>query len=386
DRRGPLPPYVLGVTCFGLGLVVAGLAPAMSVVVVGRVLQGLGAGAVPTVAYVAIGRALPESVQARMFAVLSTAWVVPGVFGPAVAAQVGRLVGWRWVFLGLVPLVAAAGLLACAGLRRLGPPAAESARDHRLVDGFRVAVGAGLGLAGLGAGRVAVGVPLLVVGAAIGLPSVRRLLPPGSARVAPGLPAAVVSRGVLTFAFFGGDAFVTLALVAARHWTVTWASLALTGATLSWTAGAWIQAHLHGRASPRQLVSAGFGFVLAGSLGMLAVVRDAAPVGVGVLAWTVAGLGMGLAYSPLSLLTLAEAPPGREGWATTSLNLADVLGTALGAGLGGAAVALGAHRGWTLAGGLTVVFAISIVVSLGGLAVCTRLPGRLSLPARAAAT
>src|SRR5271169_5472333 len=79
DRRGPAIPFVAGVVLFGLGLAVAGLAPSMGVLVTGRVLQGLGAGAVPSVAYASIGRSYPGPLRARMMATLSTAWVVPGL-------------------------------------------------------------------------------------------------------------------------------------------------------------------------------------------------------------------------------------------------------------------------------------------------------------------
>src|ERR1700722_11068362 len=58
DRRGPAVPFVTGVVLFGLGLAVAGLAPSMEVLVAGRVLQGVGAGAAPSVAYAALGRHL----------------------------------------------------------------------------------------------------------------------------------------------------------------------------------------------------------------------------------------------------------------------------------------------------------------------------------------
>ena len=51
DRRGPAIPFVAGLVLFGSGLTVAGLAPSMGVLVAGRVLQGLGAGAIPSVAY-----------------------------------------------------------------------------------------------------------------------------------------------------------------------------------------------------------------------------------------------------------------------------------------------------------------------------------------------
>jgi hypothetical protein len=81
---------------------------------------------------------------------------------------------------------------------------------------------------------------------------------------------------------------------------------------------------------------------------------------------------MGLAYSPISLMMLREAPPGREGWASASLNLADVLGTAIGVGVGGAAVAAGAGRNLQL--GITAAFAVAAAMALGALALTRRLP------------
>src|SRR5437762_13200118 len=87
DMRGPAPPYLAGLALFVAGLLIAGRAQSMEVLVVGRAVQGLGAGAVPAVAYASIGRSLPESLRPRMFAVLSTAWVIPGLFAPG---KIGR--------------------------------------------------------------------------------------------------------------------------------------------------------------------------------------------------------------------------------------------------------------------------------------------------------
>jgi MFS family permease len=112
DRRGPAPPFVAGVLVFVTGLTIGGLAPSMLVLVLARGLQGLGAGSIPAVAYATIGRSYPESLRPRVFAVLSTAWVVPGLIGPALSALVAARFGWRAVFLGLLPLVLAAGSLA----------------------------------------------------------------------------------------------------------------------------------------------------------------------------------------------------------------------------------------------------------------------------------
>src|SRR5204863_5338935 len=150
----------------------------------------------------------------------------------------------------------------------------------------------------------------------------------------------------------------------------------VTGATLSWTAGAWIQARLNDRWEPSRLVRVGLSIVLCGIEGMVLVLRPSTPLWVGIAAWTVAGLGMGLAYAPISLMMLREAPAGREGWASASLNLSDVLGTALGAGLGGAAIAAATSGGHALATGATVAFAIAAAGAVMGLALTPRLPLR----------
>ena len=123
DRVPLARPMLAGLALFALGLVIGGTAPDMLVLVAGRAVQGLGAGVVPAVGYVAISRCYPEESRPRMFAVLSTAWVVPGLIGPAVAALVAAAVGWRWVFLGLLPLVIAAGVLVVLALRHVPPPA-----------------------------------------------------------------------------------------------------------------------------------------------------------------------------------------------------------------------------------------------------------------------
>jgi MFS family permease len=382
DRRGPAVPFVAGLVLFGSGLAVAGLAPSMGMLVAGRALQGLGAGAVPAVAYASIGRSLAGPLRARMMAVLSTAWVAPGLAGPALSAEVAHAFGWRWVFLGLLPVVAVAGSIAVPALIRLGPPGVRQAEEHRLTDGIAVAAGAAMFLAGLtlaaGSGGILPGCGLLAAGAAAGLPALRRLVPAGTLAGRRGLPATILCRGLLTFAFFGADAYVTLSITVLRHRSPVVAGIAVTGATLAWTAGSWVQARLSQTWEGRRLVRTGLVIILAGIAGMILMLQPGVPVTAGLAAWTVAGLGMGLAYTPISLMMLREAPPGREGWASASLNLADVLGTALGIGIGGAGVA--ADRSLSL--GVTTAFAAAALVAIAALALTRRLPaGPTSTPA-----
>jgi MFS family permease len=368
DRHNPARPLALGLVIFAAGLLVAGLAPSMPVVVAGRVLQGFGAGAVPTVAYACVGRGFAPALRPKVFAVLSTGWVVPSLVAPLLASWVAVAVGWRWVFLGLLPLVALAGGLAVVSVRSLGSPGeVAEAHEGRITTVVALVVGAGLMLSGLSSTLLWVGVPLAVVGTWMALRAFTDLTPAGTLSLRPRLPAAVGLRGMLTYAFFAADAFVALAVTEVRGESLRYAGLVLGAGALTWTAGSWFQARVSDSWGAARLVRAAM-VVQVGSLATYAAcLLDAVPVGLWFLGSALAGLGMGMSYSPLSVVTLAEAEPGREGSATTALQLSDLLGVGLGTGVAGAIVAAADRAaGGSVVGtrnGIAVVFAISAALS-----------------------
>lgn len=387
DRVGPAKPLAMGLVLFTGGLAIAGAAPTMEVVVVGRLIQGLGTGVIPPVAYAAIARAYTERARATMFALLSTAWVLPGLIGPAIAGTVAEEIGWRWVFLAIVPLAPVNALLALPALARLGPPRASSPGQGIEGDGaprppvlrgpigwsLRLAAGVGLLVAGLGAVSF-LAAPLVVGGVALALPSLRRLLPPGTLRGAAGIPAAVATRGLQTFAFFGAQAYLPLALKEVRGQRAAVAGVVLTAATLAWTAGSWLQerrGHTWGRG---RVVLGGFVLIASGSVVSATVLLDAVPIALAGAGWAAAGFGMGMSYSGLSLILLASAARGREGTATSALQLSDVVGMALGTGLGGAAVAVGERSGSPPEVGIAVAFALALTAAIAACVVARRLP------------
>jgi MFS family permease len=387
DRRGPARPYTIGIGLFALGLLIAGLAPSMMVLIGGRVIQGLGAGFISSIAYVAIGRGYPEAVRPRMLAITSSAWVVPGLIGPALAGVIADYAGWRWVFLGLAPLMLIAAVLTLPALRRLAPEDAPERQEQGgrvYLSAVQLAVGAGLALAGLGAlggtdDRLlayAGAAALVAAGLALALPALRQLLPPGTLRAAPGLPATIAASGLLNLAFFGVDAFVPLSLTQVRGQTATVAGIALTAATITWSTGAWVQAHLASRGWRRGLVIAGLALIAAGTAGVTAVLLPVVPVALAPLAWGLAGLGMGFAYSTIALVVLERAEPGQEGAATAAMQLANGLATALGAGIGGAIVAATSAGGVVRPAGL-VGQNLLMVVAIGvAVAAALRLSGK----------
>ena len=300
---------------------------------------------------------------------------MPGLVGPAAAGLVADHLGWRWVFLGLLPLVVAAGALTLPAVAGIAPPLEPRPPPIPLADAIRVASGAGLLLAGLTLASPLPTAGLVLAGGLVGLPSLVRLLPSGTLRGRRGLAAAVAVRGVLTFAFFGADAYVPLTITSIRGATATTAGLTLTCSTLLWTAGC-VGPGTHGDclSGARRFIRSGLALILVGIALVSLLLWPAAPILVGPVAWSIAGFGIGLAYAPLSLTVLHEAPAGQEGRASAGLQLADVLGTALGTGVCGAAVAFGHRRGWAPRSGLAAAFAIAFAVGVFGLALARRVP------------
>ena len=95
DRLGPARPLLVGVALFSIGLVVSGLAGQMPVVIAGRAIQGFGSGAVAATVYAVMARAYPAASKPAMIALVSSAWIVPGLVGPALAGAVTDAIGWR---------------------------------------------------------------------------------------------------------------------------------------------------------------------------------------------------------------------------------------------------------------------------------------------------
>lgn len=397
DRRGVVLPFVLGLSLFAIGLVLAGAAVSMPMLIVARLIQGIGGGAIPPIAYVAIGRSLPEHLRPRMFATLSTAWILPGLLGPAIAGFVAEAFDWRWIFFGLLPLIALSGAMAFRGLRGMIGGAGASARGtstgggavqpraaatatarfggtgSRIRDGLIVSVGVTIVSAGLASDQLALTVALGVIGLAVTMWAFARLAPQGTLRAARGYPTAVLLRGLLTFAFFTVDAYVTLLLVEVRGWSAAAAGLALTAATVSWTAGSWTQARLSARIPHEWFVRIGFPVVAAGIGGLGLILLPGVPAWLAVPIFAFGGFGMGLVYAQFALIVLRDVPRESQGTVTSGLTLSDALGTTLGLSLAAAFVSASVRAGAGPAPGLGLAIVAGAITALAGWALAPRL-------------
>jgi MFS family permease len=376
DRGSPAGAFAAGLGLFGIGLVISGAAPSMAIVVAGRAVQGFGGGCISTVAYVTVARGYEESIRPRMFAIMSSAWLLPGVVGPALAGAVAEHLTWRLVFLGLLPLLPLNLLLTLPAIRRLEPPPAAPEDHARLASALQLAAGAGMVVGGLALRFLPLAAALVVAGAALAVPPLRRLMPEGTLRASPGLPAAVACIGITCAAFFGAEAFLPLALNEVRGQSPTLAGLTLTAATLTWTTGSWLNARRAKVWSHRFSTMTGLTLVAVGIAVSGSTAYSGSPVIAAALGWGIGGLGMGMAWQAMTLAVLSEAPEDRVGASSAALNLSNVLGVAIGTGIGGAIVSAGDSAGWDTAVSVGVIFATMFAVAVLAVAVASRLPGR----------
>ncbi|HEU4913119.1 MAG TPA: MFS transporter [Actinomycetes bacterium] len=372
DRRGPLWPFVGAVSAFGVGLVVAGTATVMPVFLLGRAMQGVGAGMVVVVLYVVVGRTYPEHMRPRVFAAISSAWVLPAVVGPLLAGLAADHLTWRLVFLAVPPLIAPAVLLMLPRLRALAGGHEDATARLRVVPAAVAAVSvATLQYAGQRLDLVSVPLLLLAVGGlAVSLP---RLLPRGFARFARGLPSAVLMRGFLAGSFFGAEAFVPLMLVEERGVATAVAGATLTVAALGWTAGSWLQGRPAMTVPRERLIQRGTGLVAVGVAAVSLAVWPLLPPLVAAVGWAVGGFGMGLAMSSTSVAVLALSPTHEQGFNSAALQISDALGTTGFVGIGGAVFAALHTPGGSDAGVFVLIYLLMASVALVGVLVAPRI-------------
>ena len=374
DRRGPLPVLRTGVVAFGLAQLLVGLAPTIAVVILGRLLSGIGEALVDVSLIVLVAKAIPPELRPRIFSLVSAAWVLPSVVGPLVTGVVTEQLGWRWVFLGVLVLVPPTWLLLRPALGEVPAPSSESAASS---PGAVWAVLAGASVLALTlageqlTSHALVAWAVLAPSAALLVLAVTRLLPAGTLRGARGLPAVIAVRGLVSVAFGAVGAFLPLLLTLLHGFRPTQAGISLTVTGVMWAFGSWLQ----GRDLPWRRGTVLRAGLVAMTLGLavatLLVLPDLAPWW-GLVGWALAGIGMGISSSTLSVLMLDLSPDDQQGRNNSAAQTAAAAAMAVGLAFGGALVAMTAPSPGPM------VFAVLLAGGTAAAALGVLLSGRVT--------
>ncbi|MCF3638516.1 MFS transporter [Rhizobium sp. TRM95111] len=339
--------YVSGALLFGAGSLVCALAPAMEVVLLGRAVQGLGAGLLVTLGYSFIRFVYPERLWNVATTLYAAIWGVATFLGPTIGGVFAAGSAWREAFLVLIPI---AGLMAVAAPRLL--PSGED--DGRLAAGApfaqillllaavllvsfagsveTVALRGGLA----GAAALAVAAMLIVERQARA-----RLLPNGAARLASPL-ARIYLVMLLLLVALASDIYIPYFLQDLHGIRPLVSGYLVALIALGWTASAFLVAGLTGRAATLSIAAGALVEAAATGLLVLLLARHNPEARLAILvpaslAVFGMGFGVGLGWAHLVTLVLRLAPEGEKDKASAAITTMQSLGSAFGAALSGVA-------------------------------------------------
>lgn len=372
DRQGPRPALYASIGLFVAGLLITGTAVTMEILVVGRLIQGIGGGGLTVALYVIVARVYPERLQPSIFGAFAAAWVVPSLIGPFLAGIVAQYLSWHWVFLGVVALAVPAMAMVLPAMRGMTQ---VSDGAHVPWNGARIGWAAlaavavlGLNLSAQSTGALQWAAPVAAILAIVF--ALRALYPRRALRAGRGLPSVILVRTLVSGAFFGAEIYVPFLLINQYGLTPSLAGLALSVAGISWSLASWVQGRFSAALSHRFTVRAGAAGVVIGITAVLLAALLGLSPWVIITAWAVSGAGMGFSYPRLSVLTLSYSTPQNQGFNSSALSIADATGAAVSVAATAIVFAALAAGGPIIA--IVGCFALALLFGLGGLTLSPR--------------
>ncbi|MFE1627386.1 MFS transporter [Brevibacillus reuszeri] len=379
DKKGPAQPFITMIVLFALGIVVAAIAPNMPILLLGRMMQGFGAGALVNCVYTMITLRYPDSLRTQILAVFSSAYILPGLFGPYIAGVISEQLSWRYVFWLILPFIALSAILTTPAFRGLKPNANAGNNNNRLFLPFFLALGTGIFLFGLGKMPTVYGIVLSVAGLVALIIPLYKLMPKGTLVARVGLPAIIASRGLFVSAYYGTQTYLVLGLTSVLGMSADKAGLAVASAAISWSLAANIQAKWDAAdlgVGRKKRVVTGLFIMLIGvafSVPLTFIPNDLYGVTLAIFSQIIMGFGIGLAHPTSGAIAFSLAKPGEEGKVSAEISVADTFTPAIGIGIGGAIITVMTTFGFSLSMGITVSLLLQVLTVMISLAAATKL-------------
>jgi EmrB/QacA subfamily drug resistance transporter len=344
DVYGRKPVILVGIGLFMVGSILCAVAWSMPALIIARVVQGVGAGAVQPMSVTIVGDIYSVAERARVQGYLASVWAIASVVGPTMGGLFAELGIWRWLFALNVPLC----LLAAWMMTRRFHEDAE--RGHKSVDyrgaALLTAALTLLVLAVLGGGQAWEWDSAASIGAFGGGVVLLAAFCLAARRTAePILPAFVLTRRLLSTTtvvglgvgaiLIGLTSYVPTYLEGSLRVSPVQAGLALTTLTIGWPLTAGLAGRIYLRIGFKKTALIGAALVLSGACGLLAIAHQPNIVAVAALCF-VTGCGLGLLALPTLIAAQSSVDWDERGVVTGANLFARSMGSALGVAVFGA--------------------------------------------------
>jgi DHA2 family methylenomycin A resistance protein-like MFS transporter len=377
DRFGRRKLFRLGIAVFLVGSVVCAVAPVLSVMLIGRVLQGAGSGLMLPQSLAILAIAFPgQSERNRAMAAWSMVAGIGLALGPTMGGLVVTEINWNFIFWVNVPI----GLVSLLLAIRHVPESRNPDAKHMDVPGqLLAAVVLGVLTFVVVDGRTQGWLsPVILAGVVIGVGCLVGFLWVEHRHPSPMLPLELMRRGQLpvasviamcmTFGMFGLFMLISLVFQQQRGTSALVAGLEMLPLPVVFTALSPAVGKLVTRIGPRLPMAAGMFLMGAGLLIFAVVGGDGSLVAIEV-AFVAVGIGLALNTGPVVGVAVSAVSPERAGLASGIANLARMLGATLGVAVMGtvlAVVSRDAAHGPAFLSGLRVALLVGCGVELFG--------------------
>ena len=339
-RLGTADALQWAAACFLAGTLACGLAPDIWMLLAGRVVQGLGEGAISGLIYMLIPEVFPAALIPAIFGIEAVIWASGSTAGPILGGFLTQALGWRAAFLVEVPMILAFMLL----VRLHIPRRAEALPVHGLAMARLLGVGLAILLLSLAAiepqlwtraASAVASVGLLVVLARRDRRSFNRLLPAGAFSWGSALGLAFWVVLLMPAASTGPTTYTILMLE--RIWGFRPLAASILGAApyITWSIIGVAASRIPPALSPACLWAGPM--LLAVGLGVGVFAMPLQSLGLLMVALVCVGTGYGLSWGFLSQVIMTRAGPGDRDRASAMLPTVLSTGLAIGAALGGLA-------------------------------------------------
>lgn len=353
-RLGTRGTLAAGLLAYIGGLVLAATAQTAWMFALGQFSNGLASGLLAVFGVSTAIQHLDERLRIRVVAASSAMWIAPALVGPAATLGLEHLVGWRWTLLVPVPFVLLGRLLVVRAVRD-DPPDHSAPRPL----GRTLLIPLGAACVVLSIGRW----PLAIIGATIALVGMITILPVGTARLRPGTPAALGAMVLFAVGYFGADSLITVLLTIGFQLSLGQAAIVLSAAPLGWGIMSLLATRFTSTQNKRRFPTAGLSLTALGTAVLAVELAVGGSFVVALVAWAVAGIGVGLAYPGLYIrATTAGASGFTAAELATAVITAECTGQLLGRAVGGT-LSSANNTGGLFASYL--LFAITLIASAG---------------------